>query len=1158
MLKCDFADPFFIVGTDFPAARVFDTTTSALAAVVELPARSRNVSLAALTLTSVAIQRVADPADDSVAAAGNRRHRTEQLVDDHVAPYYAAVGLSNGALLLHDVRRDALLAHVQVSEAQQPLISLQLCGSFAFCLAANSTLYVVRLRDASAGPCLRLRVQPDASSVAVTAVEGRSGSAAATAAGQTYRVMLAGLTNALYEVCTTAHTAMPDASQLHATKLLAFPSQGTAAEFAWVSSTAVKSNGGGVGEEGIASLPAITASAQDGVVRLWDLQYDSVSATGAVAGMATSTTAATANGVLARCRRTLLCGQRILNVSVLPSVPGTRRGNFITVTTLTGSVLLWSLGEVLLPSVVEPMPLKPDVVLVSASPSGRLLFGALRPAQRGVDGTSATSTSASTAAASSSSSADALRGLEMTLLRGRFAMPIFETTNIGAAVAASSGSATSASSPPPAAAASHQSSNAARRTALATLALGVAGSGAVTVVELPLDASTSASASAEQRHDIDDLLARTTDAATSSFVVMDAVWAAHQQHVAAKASQSLSEAFKAPQLYHAKSIQDLPVKQLTLEQRLQQIAREEAAAIRRRKHVAANDAESPVQAEDNDSRGVLPHHALGLATIPLYQALHANDMSAVVDLLNMSSRSAEGMRTTVLSLQLPYCLQLLQVLSERLGLVSKAVEKAASSPSSIAAAVQNGANGQQDDDAQGSSKDTAGAEKALGDVADGGHDENAANTSKDAVLRGGVAAVSLRSSLLEWIDAIVNYRGTELLAVQRDWNARAARKAAGTSTAEDDAADAVSPPRDFLAPILHHYQALCSQYDKLAVLYGRLSIFKSVRPSQKNEFTNVPRQSLVSNVEMARPSRAQPDGPLATSSGGAPHTRRLHLALRSSVVDNDIIFPVMFKEFRARSGHRVVRVRSRLAVEKKRREQENKNAALQQRARIIAARALREQAAKGSRSILDDDDSALKKGSGGGKLDVMDQIMMEEMDNGDGEVDLDALEAMDLAEKSDVEESSGDEEDEESEEREEEEEEGDGAFHRRSKKARAEVADAMIADAGESEGEGNDDDADTGLDSSEAEFSSASDDEVRSDVTDDSFAEEDEEDDDEEDEEASGSEDDAGSQYSDNDGDGEGSDDEDGMGEDMRELLRRDDDEQDRTERRKAKKVRID
>jgi hypothetical protein len=1133
LLKCDVAHHLFIVGTDFPAARVFDATTSSLAAVVELPPRSRTISLAALTLTSVAIQRVEDEAEEAEKKKARKTGKTaavvaEQLLDDNVATYYAAVGLSNGTLLLHDVRRDMLIAHVQVSEMQQPLTSLQLCGGFAFCLAANSTIYVVSLRDAAAGPCLRLRVQPDASSIAVAKVLDDGGASPA------YRVMVAGPTNALYEVrtLTTGGSATVQATpQVHATKLLVFPSQGTTAEFAWVSNTPAHTAGS------VASLPAITASAQDGVVRVWDLQYDSAAPSPAsLLGTAGST------ALTARWRRTLLCGQRILNVSVLPSTGGPashRRHNYVMVTTLTGSVLLWSLGDALLPPVVEPTPLKPDVVLVSAVPSGRLLVGTLRAVQSGFgDGASSTS---------SSSFASTLRGLEVTLLRGRFAMPIFETKNIGAAVEASNAS-TRAST----------RANEARRAALATLALGVAGNTAITVVELPLS-STSATTLAERR-DVEYLLESTTDAATSSFVVMDTVWAAHQQQVAAKASQSMSEAFKAPQLFHAKSIQDLPVKQMTLEQRLQQVAREEAAAARKRKNLAlrGTNAETGEAEEDDDEEGeekagrsVLSQHALGLATIPLYQALHANDTSAVMDLLNMTSRSAEGMRATVLSLQLPYCLQLLQVIAERLGLVSKAVEKTAT-----AAAATNSTGVALDASAQ----DEESRPENLQDVKDvdgqpkttpTAKAETAPNASAEGVLRGGVAAFSIRSSLLEWIDAIVNFRGSELLAVQREWNARAARRAAGTSTPEDDVADAVSPPKDFLAPIMHHYQELCAQYDKLAVLYGRLSIFKAVRPSQKNAFTNIPRQSLGSNVEMARPTRTHPESPLATSTGGDAHRRRLHLAEKSSVVDSDIIFPVMFKESRARSGHRVVRVRSKLEIAKKRQQRENKDAALQKRARALAKQALHQAS---GRSILDDNDDHRHGG-----IDVMDQIMAEEMGRGDGELDLDALEAMDLGGESDL-----DHSDAELSEEGVEVEEEEGSHRRRSKKTRGDVVDEMIPDAGgDDEKGGNDDDDeedfDAGLDSSEAEFSSASDDEVRSDVLSEGSEEEEEEEEGDEEREEGDSADDGDLQYADGGSDGnDDADEDDGMGADMQELLTRHEDDEDRTERRKAKKVRTD
>ncbi|KAG5476431.1 hypothetical protein LSCM1_04136 [Leishmania martiniquensis] len=1173
LLKCDFAGRYFMLGTDFPVARIFDTTTSCLAAVVELPLRSRTVSLAALTLTSLSIRQAEEEsATEAARVKGSAlsRHRSETLLEDKVATYYAGVGLSDGTVILHDVRRDAQLAHVQVSETQQPIISLQICGGYAFCLAGDHTLYAVQVQGAAAGPCLRLRVPPDASSIAVTtlaALDAEETTADSTTArvgvwDRVFRVLVSGPTNALYEVRSQARSSSGAAActaaaktagtpQLPATKFLVFPSQGTSAEFAWVSSVAppalCAAAPGGASDVAF-SLPAITASAQEGVVRIWDVQYALSTASAAASLLATGLDSATAlsTAVVARCRRTLLCGQRILNVSVLPgTTDDTRKGNYVMVTTLTGSVLLWSLGGALLPPVVEPVPLKPDVVLVSAVAPGRLLFGALRPASGAPGGTSALG--------------NPLCSLEMTLLRGRFALPMFETKNIGDAVDQASSAAAAAprksaavtdagtGAKPKARAVQAGTSNA-RQTALATLGLGVAGSdaSAVTVVELPLS-STHASL-LEERRDAEYLLQSTTDAATNAFVVMDTVWATHQQRVAAKASQYMTDAFKAPQLYHAKSIQDLPVKQYTLEQRLQQVVRDEAAAAVRRRRLAVSGATAAEEASDADddleqsqggvtkpSGSVLSHRALGLATVPLYQALHANDTSAVMDLLNMSARSAEGMRATVLSLQLPYCLQLLHLISERLGMCSKAVEKVTPESSSGVGESADSVNATATSEQKGRAADTLSGGATVDTAAQSA--DAIAGGSHDAALRGGVAAFSIRSSLLEWIDAIVHYRGSELLAVQRDWDAR---QAAG-QTCEATLSMAASPPKDFLAPILHHYESLCSQYDKLAFLYGRLSVFKSVRPTQKNDFMNIPRKSLASNLEMGRPVPTV-KGDLATP--GGPRTRRLHLAGRSSVVDDDIIFPVMFKESRSRSGLRVVRVRSKLEIAKKRRQRETKDAVLQKRARALAQQQLR--SSKAAHSILDDNGD-MKRGGG---LDVMDQIMMAEMEGEDGEMHLDALEAMDLADDaSDADMLSEDSFDgEEVEEAEDfsEREEAEGVAAARGKKARREavVTEEMLADAGdEDSGDDQDKDDDAALDSTEAEFSSGSDDDVDT-VSGD------------------GEDEESDADYNDSDSDQDSDDDderpENGGDDEMQELLAGHEDDADRTERRKAKKVRTD
>lgn len=1080
LLRCSAAGRYFIVGTDFPCARVFDTATSSLASVVELPLRSRAASLAALSLTSVAIGLETDdegPAAPPAVGQKSHQQQKERLTDSAIGHCYAAVGLSNGSLLLQDVRRDMLLAHVAVSETQQAIISVQICGGMVFCLAANNILYAVQLHQAVQGPCHRLRVQPDASAIAVVRVP--SSTTAADIPFHVFRVMVAGPVNALYEVkswkttrssspATTAAAATP-VSPPQPRQLLSFASQGTSAEQAWISDTPLPA----------ASLPAVTVSAQEGVVRVWDVSYND--------GTATTT--------VARCRRTLLCGQRLLYASVLPAdVAAGRPSCLVAATTFTGSVLLWDLGAVLAPDVAEPLPLRPSVVLVSAVGAGRLLFAAAAPSYRTLD-TNAT--------------APALTAVNLQLLRGRFALPLFETVNVGDAVAARA----AADGGVKRSKAEKRNSAAQRRAALASLAMGIAGESPVTIVELPLGASLQAMLT--DRQDIDYLMQHTSDASATAFMAADSVWTSHQHQVAAKALQGLTEGFKAPRLYHAKSIQDIPVKQMTLEERLRQFTREEQKAMVMKQKTKQQQQAGPNDDEDEDEGDYLGsgggsaigHHAIGLATIPLYQALHASDTTAVIDLLNMTARSTDSMRATILSLQLPYCLQLLHVIADRLGLCSRTVEKSASAPK---------ANGTKKDDVE-EATGSGGVDGAVGEAppakeVSSGPPPRAATTVateeeedefSKATLRGGMPSVSIHSSLLVWIEAILHYRGMEMLALQRSLSTADAAKDDGSTLS----------PKDYLAPILHYYENLCGQYDKLAVLYGRLSAFKAVRPSESSDFLNIGRPSLGSNMELVRP---------------ASRKVGLEIASKSHVVGHDVLFPRLFVESRSRHGNKVVRVRSKLAREKQRHAANHSDAALHARARAAAEKDVA--AAAGAKSLLDDDDDG-----------VVDQLMMEQMRENDGALDLEALEAMQL-----------DDDDDETEEEEEEDADGRSVKRRRgdgSQHAKGGAVSTMIAD-----GRDDDDDDDDQLDSSEVEFDSASDDDVHSTVLDLSGEENGDEEDSDDSDDTDEDEDSQPGEDSTDDDD----DDDDGMGEDMQALLAQQGDGADDQERRQSKRVRTD
>lgn len=321
---------------------------------------------------------------------------------------------------------------------------------------------------------------------------------------------------------------------------------------------------------------------------------------------------------------------------------------------------------------------------------------------------------------------------------------------------------------------------------------------------------------------------------------MDAIWAAYRE------AAHNTESFRVARVASAASVQDLPVNQLTLEQRLQQQQTRGGVGATTTTPLSALPPLSDHAASHNPSvGGGGGGGALGLATVPLYQALHADDVTAVVELLSLAAvASPRGMYDTARSLQLPYCLQLLQLLSRRLGVISAPAARGEASVS---------------------------------------------------WMGGGLAATSLQSSLLAWVDALVECRGVEMYRAQCASQEQQNESAAAALSP----APISSPPRDFLAPLLHQYRQYNTQYDKLATLYGRLSVFtestaacaataRKAKSSQRvGDFFNKPRAGLGSNMEMAR----------------TPATLSRKMDLKG-VLQDDILFPAMFTEVRTRRGGR--------------------------------------------------------------------------------------------------------------------------------------------------------------------------------------------------------------------------------------------------------------
>nr|CCC48695.1 conserved hypothetical protein [Trypanosoma vivax Y486] len=720
---------YFAIGMDFPSARVFDVATGALVTVVSVPQRSRT-SLATVSLTSLALGMCNEHVPKQ--RQQNRKEDNQQMDDHAIRTCFTAVGLSDGTVLLHNVAKDVLVGHIPVSDTRQPVTAMAFCGKYLFCLLMNSFVQVVDCM-AVERVAKNFRVQPNAGAIAVVEEQGAT-SAICQEAGDgsplesVFRIFVSGSTNAVYTLKIGRSATQENDVACHRVasasleRVVSFASQASRSEMAWMGGTQ--------------QCPvALTANAQEGVVRVWD-----------------ASASCSSSAAVSRCRRSLMCGQRIVNICVREAVDcvdtnltestvearttsglGSKISSseaLVVVTTLTGSILVWVLGTTLLPAVAEPIPQPPTFQLVSQEEAGRLLFAAL------------------------------LGRTSLLLLRGKFAVPRFDVVDV--------------CSIPENVRVRPRSMKSSL--AWATTALGTAGDVALCV--LPMKGKPGGRGEDTVTH--------------AELEVLDHAWATHgrQQRrrilLASRAVNTSTEGFVTPTLPHAKSVKDLPLKNLTLEQRLKQLSISSTAELfpQQQKH---------------------QQHALGLATVPLYQALHANDTSAVMELLTVASRSASDIRATVLGLQLPYCLQLLQILSQR------------------------------------------------------------------------VRGASSRSPLFQWIDAIIHYRGVEMHQVQRQYRRQGTLLKPGEPSrnkAEGDNKGSEvpclghhSPPKDFVAPILHQYTNMIALYDKIATMYGRISIFQSVRPSEQGVFTNS---------------------------------------------DNGIVFPSMFTEIRCAGGvYRSLRVRSR-------------------------------------------------------------------------------------------------------------------------------------------------------------------------------------------------------------------------------------------------------
>lgn len=189
--------------------------------------------------------------------------------------------------------------------------------------------------------------------------------------------------------------------------------------------------------------------------------------------------------------------------------------------------------------------------------------------------------------------------------------------------------------------------------------------------------------------------------------------------------------------------------------------------------------------------------------------------------------------------------------------------------------------------------------------------------AKVVTVGGGSAAIAVHAPMLRWFNVILQCRGIELYELQRQMSATSTNNTTMTN-------QITSPPKDFIAPLLQQYRNMCALHDKLAMLQGRLSIFNTIRPQQRQNFFNAPGNMSTSNMESGYLLHSNQNKHSMTQS----RTKRgTHLGKRViSTLRDDVLFPRMFSQVRSRTnGPYVVRVRSRLASKEKKKQKQLKS-----------------------------------------------------------------------------------------------------------------------------------------------------------------------------------------------------------------------------------------
>eukprot|EP00758_Cryptobia_borreli_P013822 Tbor_TRINITY_DN5868_c0_g1::TRINITY_DN5868_c0_g1_i6::g.7127::m.7127 len=651
---------FYGVGIDAPVVRVFDTSSGNICAEIDLRAISKSEEQSKAVRASIlsdgsqhydihtkkatiaSTRNVKLSSIHFVSVSSDEKNKIESNAEDvsfsPAATTVCVAGFSNGIICGVRLIDNTLQYYNLVSDTQQDVISITSVTtptSYIFALCANQTLQVINSAT-GARVISNIPVPSGTSTIDVASCCGESDNPT-----NTFEVLLSGIT---CQVCRIHIPTHPESGR-KMSLVTTFAGSSTAAPtHCWIGGPIMPANKNERqdGVEGISgkNRVAMTCAAAEGVIRLWDL-HPSVPSNFSGAP---------------RCCRIFSTNHRIMSVSVqvYNGIQSTEAGSnstgdfggVICATTMSGNLLLWRFEKNLLPKVIDPFSCAPLLQLSStcwADGGGRLGKGKVQT-MKIICANIPNLTASHYSAASNKKQA-------INVVRGKYALPHFEAVDVGPLIQKALRGDLFHDTFTADAAESKDSIVAYLKIPVST---GPDHLTSITTdaVESHNGADTNAiltkkglvrKSGLDDDEDYDDV----EDMETEFPLESNAGWASHQAD-AHRAQNIASEEFPSPSIYHASSVKHLP-------------------GVATQGNLVESIPGSKAVSDDVDAFPTTNNgNTLGLAVVPLYQALHVNDKAQVMELITLASRDASDMAATIKRLKIEYLLQLFQILAERL------------------------------------------------------------------------------------------------------------------------------------------------------------------------------------------------------------------------------------------------------------------------------------------------------------------------------------------------------------------------------------------------------------------------------------------------------------------------------------------------------------